>query len=203
MSIIITTISIFIIKTISTCGYGGIGFLMAIESAAIPLPSEIIMPFSGFLVSQGRFTLFLVALAGAIGSTIGSVILFYIGLYGGRPFLEKYGRYLLITEHDLKLSEKFFQKYGAWSLLAGRLLPVVRTYISLPAGIAKVNLWLLALTSFVGSFVWSYFLAFLGMSLGRHWEILGQYFHKFDFLIGLIIIIGLIYWIRRHLKIKK
>jgi len=202
MTAILTVISTFIINTISDLGYAGITLLMAIESAAVPLPSEIIMPFSGFLVSQNRFTLFFVSLAGAIGSTIGAVALFYVGLYGGRPFLEKYGKYFLITSHDLHLTEKFFKKYGAWSLFLGRILPIVRTYISLPAGIAKVNPWLLAITSFIGSFIWSCFLAYLGFSLGKHWEILNQYFHEFDFLIGLIIVVGIIYWIKRHLNIK-
>lgn len=202
MTAILTIISTFIINTISGLGYAGVALLMAIESAAVPLPSEIIMPFSGFLVSTGRFNLWGVALAGAIGSVIGSVILFYIGLYGGRPFLEKYGKYLLITEHDLKLAEKFFTRYGAWSLFLGRVLPIVRTYISLPAGIARANPWLLVTTSFIGSFIWSYFLAFLGFKLGQHWETLGQYFHKFDFLIGLLVIMGIIYWVRRHLNIK-
>ncbi|MFH0819973.1 MAG: DedA family protein [bacterium] len=202
MTAILAIISTFIINTISGLGYAGVALLMALESAAVPLPSEIIMPFSGFLVSQNRFTLFLVSLAGAIGSTIGAVALFYVGLYGGRPFLEKYGKYFLITNHDLHLAEKFFKKYGVWSLFLGRILPIVRTYISLPAGIAKVNLWLLAITSFIGSFIWSYFLAYLGFSLGQHWEILSQYFHKFDFLIGAIIVLGIIYWIKRHLRIK-
>ncbi|MCX6811206.1 MAG: DedA family protein, partial [Candidatus Berkelbacteria bacterium] len=134
---ILAAISGFIIATISTLGYGGIVLLMAIESACIPLPSEVIMPFSGFLVFDGRFNLWLIALAGAVGCVVGSVIAYWVGMYGGRPLIERYGKYILISHHDLDLADRWFNKHGDVAIFFSRLLPVVRTYISFPAGIAR------------------------------------------------------------------
>src|SRR3989338_2887863 len=133
MSSILALLTNFIISTISALGYSGVALLMAIESAAIPLPSEVIMPFSGFLVSEGRFTLLGIALAGAVGSVIGSWVTYWIGKYGGRPLIMKYGHWVLISEHDLNIEDKFFAKYGTWATFFGRVLPVFRTYISIPA----------------------------------------------------------------------
>jgi len=173
---------------------------MAIESAAIPLPSEIIMPFSGFLAAAGRFNLFALALAGAVGSVIGSWVTYALGYYGGRPLVERYGKYVLITHHDLDLAERFFKKFGAWSTFIGRMLPIVRTFISIPAGIAEEPLGSFTLAAFVGSFIWSYFLAWLGKTLGNNWHILSSYFHKFDVVIVVVIAFGIIWWVRRHWK---
>src|SRR3990167_1192551 len=150
---IISTLTNFVISTISTLGYPGVALLMAIESACIPLPSEIIMPFSGFFVATGRFNLWGIALAGGIGNTIGSIITYAIGRYGGRPLLEKYGKYILISHRDIDLSDKFFRSEEALAAFFGRLLPVVRTFISLPAGIAKAAFWQFVVYTFVGSFI--------------------------------------------------
>ncbi|MFH1583331.1 MAG: DedA family protein, partial [Candidatus Falkowbacteria bacterium] len=136
---IIEVLTVFIINTISSWGYFGIGALMAIESACIPLPSEIIMPFAGFLAAQGKFSLLGVALAGALGCVAGSVLAYAVGIFGGRTFIEKYGKYILISHHDLNIADNFFNKYGSGAIFFSRLLPVVRTFISLPAGIAKMN----------------------------------------------------------------
>jgi membrane protein DedA with SNARE-associated domain len=190
----------FVIDTISVLGYPGVALLMAIESAAIPLPSEVIMPFSGFLVSEGRFTLNGIALAGAIGSVFGSWVLYFIGKYGGRPLVRKYGKYALISEHDLDLSDRFFKRFGFWATFIGRVLPIIRTYISLPAGISKVSFWPFTLAAFVGSFIWSYFLGWIGFSLGANWEGIRVYFRRVDWLIVLLIVVGLIWWIRQHWK---
>ena len=130
----------FVIATISTFGYTGIVITMAIESACIPLPSEIIMPFSGYLVSTGQFSLLGVTLAGAIGNVLGSLVAYYVGVWGGRPFVERYGRYVLISQHDVDLADRWFAKHGEAAVLIGRLLPVVRTFISLPAGIARMDI---------------------------------------------------------------
>ena len=200
MQILLTTLTNFIINTISNLGYGGIIFLMGIESAAIPLPSEVIMPFSGFLVSEGRFTLFGIALAGAVGSVIGSWATYWIGRYGGRPLIIKYGRWVLITEHDLNLVDNFFAKYGLWATFVGRVLPVFRTYISIPAGIAKVKFWPFTAACFIGSLIWSYFLGWIGLKLGENWESLKGYFHGADWVIGIAILLGAAWWIRRHFK---
>ena len=200
MSAIIGLVTNFIINTISFWGYIGVGSLMAIESACVPLPSEIIMPFAGFLVAQGKFSLLGVSLAGALGCVAGSIVAYAVGAWGGRGFIEKYGKYILISRHDLNIADNFFNKYGSAAIFFSRLLPVVRTFISLPAGIAKMNFSKFAVYSFLGSVPWSYGLAYVGMKLGEHWNTLGVYFHKFDFAIVIIILIGVAWYIRRHLK---
>lgn len=200
MSSIISFLTSFITQTISSLGYAGIALLMAIESACIPLPSEIIAPFAGFLVSVGRFNLLGVALAGAVGSTIGSWVVYEIGKWGGRPIVEKYGKYILISHHDIDLADRFFAKYGNLSTFIGRVLPVVRTFISLPAGIARVSKIPFLVYSFVGSFIWTYFLAYLGLKLGQNWNTLRDRFHWLDTVIIILLIIGVIYWVYRHIK---
>ena len=190
----------FIINTISLMGYAGVALLMAIESAAIPLPSEVIMPFSGFLVSEGRFTLLGIALGGAVGSVLGSWVTYWIGKYGGRPLIRKYGHYVLITEHDLDLTDRFFKRFGFWATFMGRVLPVLRTYISIPAGISRVPFWSFTIACFVGSFIWSYFLGWIGFKLGENWEDLRHYFRQVDWILVLLIIAGAVWWIRRHIK---
>lgn len=197
---IITTVSNFIIEVISDAGYAGIAFLMAIESAAIPLPSEVVMPFSGFLVSQGRFTLHGIAVAGAIGSVLGSWVTYWLGKYGGRPLIARYGKYVLITEHDLDLTDRFFARFGTWATFLGRVLPVVRTYISIPAGIARAKFLPFTIATFIGSYIWSYFLGWIGFKLGENWESLRGYFRQADVVIVVLIVIGAAWWIMRHLK---
>ena len=190
----------FITLSISTLGLWGIGVMMAIESACIPLPSEIIMPFSGYLVSQGRFTLWETAVAGALGCVVGSALAYAIGRYGGRSFIWRYGRYVLISHHDIELADRWFAHYGQGAIFLSRLLPVVRTFISLPAGIAKMRFDLFLVWTFLGSLPWCYALSNIGLKMGEHWETLGAYFHRFDAAIGIILLIGLFWWIRRHLR---
>ncbi len=197
---LISTLTHFITATIDSLGYVGVTVLMAIESAAIPLPSEIIMPFAGFSVEAGRFTLLGLALAGAAGSVLGSLVTYAVGFYGGRPLIQKYGRWVLISEADLAATERFFARFGKWSSFVGRLIPVVRTFISIPAGIGKEPLGQFAAAAFVGSFVWSYFLAWLGLKLGSNWHSLETYFRKFDIVILAIGLIFVVYWIHRHWK---
>lgn len=190
----------FIIDTISASGYLGVGFLMAIESACVPLPSEIIAPFAGFIVHQGRFTLWGVALAGGIGSMAGSFITYEAGRYGGRPLIEKYGKYILISKHDLEIADSFFARYGKLSTFIGRLLPVVRTFISLPAGIAKVPRIPFLFYSFVGSVIWTYVLAYFGMKLGENWGTLREKLSGFDTAVIVFILLVGVYWVYRHAK---
>lgn len=197
---IIEVLTVFIVSQISRFGLWGVGGLMAIESACIPLPSEVIMPFAGFLVAQGKFSLLGVTLAGALGCVVGSIIAYAVGIWGGRGFIEKYGKYILISHHDLDMADGFFNKYGSRAIFFSRLLPVVRTFISLPAGIAKMNFNKFVIYSFLGSVPWSFGLAYLGKILGDHWNTLGVYFHKFDFIIGIIIVILAAWYIRRHVK---
>jgi membrane protein DedA with SNARE-associated domain len=203
MEHLISSISQFITSTITTLGYLGVAGLMVIESAAIPLPSEVIMPFAGFLAAAGRFSLLGLSLAGALGSVVGSALTYALGYYGGRPLIKKYGRFVLISEHDLELTEKFFRKFGSWSTLIGRVLPVVRTFISIPAGIGRVPFFRFLVFSFAGSFAWSFLLAWFGEKLGEHWTVLGAYFRKFDYAIVALVVIFIIYWVWRHIKNTK
>lgn len=189
-----------IIAIIKQTGYFGVIFTMAVESACIPLPSEIIMPFAGFLVSQGHFSLWGVAFWGAVGNLLGSWVAYLVGKYGGRPFLDKYGKYVLLSHHDLNLADSWFKKYGEAIVFFSRLLPVVRTFISLPAGIASMNPWKFSIYTFAGALPWSLFLAYLGYKLGAQWMDLRVYFHRFDLVIGLFIIAAVVWFVRRHIK---
>ncbi len=200
---LIAILAKFIINTISSSGYLGIVGLMAIESACIPLPSEIIMPFSGYLVFRGDFKLLWVGLAGALGCVVGSVPAYYLGLYGGRPLVERYGKYVLISHQDLDLADRWFGHYGDWAIFFSRLLPVVRTFISFPAGVARMNFTRFITYTFVGSFPWCLGLAYVGMKLGQNWDTLGVYFHRFDLVIGVFFALGVVYYLWHHLKGRK
>jgi membrane protein DedA with SNARE-associated domain len=200
MSYIIGLVTTFIVVAISSLGYAGVALMMAIESACIPLPSEVIMPFAGFLAAQGRFSLWAVSLAGALGCVVGSVVAYAVGAWGGRAFIEKYGKYILISRHDLELADSFFNKHGSAAIFFSRLMPVVRTFISLPAGIAKMNFTKFVVYTFLGSLPWCWALALIGKKLGDHWDSLSPYFHKFDFVIVMVIIVGAVWYIRRHVK---
>src|SRR5256714_11214963 len=200
---IIEILSAFIVATISTLGYGGIVLLMAIESACIPLPSEVIMPFSGYLVYTGRFNLWLVALAGAGGCVVGSMIAYWGGRVGGRPLIERYGKYVLVSRHDLDLADRWFARYGEAIVFASRLLPVIRTFIAFPAGVARMNVPRFITYTFLGSLPWCLGLAYVGQWLGAQWdknEALKAWFHRFDFIIGLIILAAAIWRVWRHIK---
>ena len=200
---IIEILSGIIVAIISQLGYAGIILLMAIESACIPLPSEIIMPFSGYLVYTGRFNLWAVSVAGAFGCVVGSLVAYWVGARGGRPFIEKYGRYVLISRHDLDLADRWFKSYGEVIVFASRLLPVVRTFIAFPAGVARMNLKRFILYTFLGSLPWCLGLAYVGQLLGEEWdknEALKTWFHRFDFVIGIIILAAAVWWVWRHIK---
>ncbi len=200
---IIEALSVFIISVISTTGYAGILFLMAIESACIPLPSEVIMPFSGYLVYTGRFNLFWVATLGALGCNLGSLIAYYIGYYGGRPLVERYGSYIFLSEKELHWADRFFEKRGDWAVLISRMLPVVRTFIALPAGIARMRQLRFHIFTFVGSWPWCFMLAWIGKRLGEKWNTdprLKEWFHRFDAVILGVILIGVIWFVWSHWK---
>ncbi len=203
ISRIIETLSVFIIAVISAGGYAGIILLMAIESACIPLPSEVIMPFSGYLVYTGRFSLLWVATAGAIGCNLGSLVAYYVGYYGGRPLVERYGSYIFLSEKELHWADRFFEKRGDWAVLIARLLPVVRTFIALPAGIARMRQVRFHVFTFIGSWPWCYVLAWIGVRLGEKWNTdprLKQWFHRFDAVIMGVILVGAIWFVWTHWK---
>lgn len=189
-----------VIGIISETGYFGITILMALESACIPIPSEIIMPFSGFLVFKGQFILWLVVVLGAVGNLIGSWLAYWIGFYGGRPLIEKYGRYFLVSQDDLNQADKWFRKYGQSTVFFSRLLPVIRTFISLPAGISRMNFKKFSFYTLAGSLPWSFALAYAGVIMGENWLHLEIYFRKFQWVIGALIVFGIIWWLWRHLK---
>ncbi len=203
ISKIIEILSAFIIAVISAGGYAGVVLLMAIESACIPLPSEVIMPFSGYLVYKGQFSLFWVATAGALGCNLGSLVAYYIGYYGGRPLVERYGRYIFLNEKELHWADRFFEKWGDWAVFISRLLPVVRTFIALPAGIAKMKQVRFHVFTFVGSWPWCFVLAWIGMRLGEQWDKdprLKAWFHRFDAVILAIIVLGAVWFVWSHWK---
>ncbi len=184
----------FITSVISSLGYGGIFFLMILESALIPIPSEIIMPFSGFLVSVGKLGSVGVILAGSLGNLVGSVITYYLGIRLGRAFLIKYGKYILFREHHLVWTEQLFQKYGDKISFVGRLLPGVRTYISLPAGIGKSNFIKFVVYTLVGSIIWNSLLTYGGIQLGRSWQHIDKYSGYLD-IIAVVATAVFIVWI--------
>jgi membrane protein DedA with SNARE-associated domain len=184
---IISYLTTFIISVISKSGYLGIFVLMTAESSLIPIPSEVTMTFAGFLVSTGKFNLFLVIFIGALANLVGSILAYWLGYWGEetiiRDLIKKYGKYLLISEHEYNRSEKWFRKYGEKIVFFSRLLPVVRTFISLPAGIAEMNFWKFSILTFIGSFIWSALLTYIGFILGKNWNSLHQYYQKFEYLI--------------------
>jgi len=183
---------------ISTLGYGGVVLLMGIESACIPLPSEIIMPFAGYLAYTGQFTVHGAALAGAVGCIVGSIPAYYLGMYGGRPVIERWGKYVLLSRHELDLAERLFARHGQWVVLAGRLLPVIRTFIAFPAGVARMNLTKFVVYTFIGSYPWCYGLAWVGMKLGEKWNTdprLKAAFHRFDLAVGVLGVLAVVWFV--------
>jgi membrane protein DedA with SNARE-associated domain len=186
---LMTAVSAWIVAMISSLGYGGVAFLMAIESACVPLPSEVTMLFAGYLVATGRFSLNLVAIAGAIGCLIGSYVAYFVGARGGRWLLERYGRYLLIAPHELEIADRFFERWGPHAVFISRLLPVVRTFIAFPAGVARMRLLPFTIYTLAGSYLWCLGLAYAGMKLGQHWDALAPYIHRFDGAIAVVIVV--------------
>lgn len=191
----------FIQGTIKEFGVWGISLLMAIESCNIPLPSEAILPFAGYLVSIGEINnIHITSVFGAIGCLIGSIPSYYLGYFGGREFIEKYGKYFLISRKDLETADKWVEKYGDWAFFLCRMLPVVRTFISLPAGILKAKKRTFFTLTFLGSLIWSYVLVFVGIKMGENFETLKSVWHKFDAIIlSIITVLGIIY-IYKHIK---
>jgi membrane protein DedA with SNARE-associated domain len=195
---ILEAVARFIVSFISQSGYLGIMLLMAIESACVPLPSEVIMPFSGYLVFTGRFRLVWVAVAGALGCNLGSAVAYYVGALGGRPLAEKYGRLVLVSHRELDRADRWFARYGDRTVFFSRLLPVVRTFIALPAGVARMDFVRFNIYTFLGSLPWCLVLAYAGFRLGARWTILRDYFHRFDLVIGLVILAALMWFVRTH-----
>lgn len=207
---ILAAVTAWATGVIAAGGWPVVVALMAIESACIPLPSEVIMPFAGWLVHQGRMDFHAASLAGALGCAVGSALAYWVGAVGGRPAIEKYGRYILLRKHDLDRADRWFARYGDAAIFWSRLLPVVRTFISLPAGISRMPFGKFLALSFLGSVPWCYFLTWVGMALGRHagsfekvHEQISGYFHGVDIVIVAAILLLFGVWLRHHLKAER
>lgn len=192
-----------VVSAISFTDYTGIFLLMLLESGGVPVPSEVIMPFSGFLVAQGNFSFWPVVILGSLGNLAGSLLAYYVGLKGGRPLLEKYGKYILISRHDLDLADRWFINYGSAAVFFGRLLPIVRTYISFPAGVAQMDIKKFSVYTFLGALPWSILFTWLGVKMGDNWNLIRAQLEEFDLAIAALIIIAVILYIWRHWKQHK
>jgi membrane protein DedA with SNARE-associated domain len=203
ISHVLEAVALWIQGVIGAMGYAGIVGLMAIESACIPLPSEVIMPFAGSLVPTGRFTLLGCGLAGAIGCVVGSIPAYYLGAYGGRPLVLKYGRYILLSKEHLDWADRFFASRGEVTVFVARLLPVVRTFIAFPAGVARMPMGKFIAYTFVGSFPWCLGLAWVGMKLGEHIDELKPWFHRFDAVLVAVGLLAVAWFVRKQLKSRR
>lgn len=203
MESVLHHIASWITTNVSQLGYTGIVLMMGIESACIPLPSEIIMPFGGYLVykNPGQYSIWWMGVAGALGCVWGSAAAYWAGQYGGRPFIERYGKYILIRHKDLDKADAWFKKYGEAAIFFSRLMPVIRTFISFPAGISKMRFGRFIIYTFLGSFPWCLGLAWVGMALGPKWDkVLKPYFHKADVAIGIVLVVLVALYIYHHVR---
>jgi membrane protein DedA with SNARE-associated domain len=190
---VISALASWIVEVISAAGYFGVVLLMALESACIPLPSEVIMPFAGYLVSIGQFSLIGAATAGALGCNLGSTVAYYVAAVGGRPVLDRWGKYVLISATELERTDRFFARYGAATVFFGRLLPVVRTFIAFPAGLARMPMLKFQVYTFLGSWPWCFVLAYIGYLLGARWDsdpTFRKLFHEFDAVVVVAVVAG-------------
>ena len=197
---ILDTLTGFIIETIQTTGYFGIFVLMVLEGTFVPLPSEIILPFSGFLASQGQFSVWSIALVGAIGNILGTLFTYGIARYIGLPFLQKYGKYVLVTRHDIEMAQQLFAKYGVPIIFITRLIPGIRGFLPIPAGVAKMKVAPFIIYVFIGSFLWSLFLTYIGVLIGENWETFGRYAHEAGTVLVLGMFIAIGWWLNRQFK---
>jgi len=197
---ILKPISSFVLSVISTWGYAGIVVCMTIESACIPLPSEVIMPFSGYLVTTGRFTLWGVALAGAIGNVLGSWIGYWLGSVGGRPLAERLSRWHVVRVEEYDRADRWLHRHGLQVAFWTRLVPIVRTFVSFPAGAARVPIARFTMYTFVGSYIWSFILAWVGAKFGEHWESIHEVWRGFDLAVLVALVALFLLWLRSHFK---
>lgn len=193
----------FVVHMISNMGYFGVFLAMAIESACIPLPSEIILPFTGYMVYLGHFQLWPATIAATLGNLFGGLLAYYVGVWGGRPFVKRYGHYFFIKERELAWTDRLFNRHGELTVLVGRILPVVRTFISLPAGIARMNPVKMAVYTVIGALPWCMFLIIVGEKLGENWDTLKPLFHRLDLVVGFLIMVGLGYWFIHRRRNKR
>jgi membrane protein DedA with SNARE-associated domain len=192
-----------LIAFIAKGGLTGVVLLMAIQSACIPIPSEVIMPFAGFALAHSQWDLIVLATLASIASNLGSIPAYWIGAKGGRPLVERYGRYLLLSKRDLDLADHFFARFGSITVLVGRMLPIVRTFIAFPAGIARMNQLRFHIYTFIGSWPWCYALAYIGMKLGAKFQTdprFQEVFHRFHVAVEVVLLVGIVWFIWTHWK---
>ena len=192
----------YITLGMSAGGYFGLFVLMALESMIAPVPSEVVMPFAGYLVLQGRFDFWIALLVSGLGSIFGSVLSYYIGFYGGRPFVLRYGKYLLLEKEHLEWTENWFRKQGQKTIFISRFIPVVRHLISIPAGIAKMTINKFVIYTFLGATIWNFILLYAGFKLGEHWDKIHQYSKELDIIFIALVILFFAYFIWKHRKRK-
>jgi membrane protein DedA with SNARE-associated domain len=190
----------FLEQLYASMGYLGVMVAMAIESACIPLPSEIVLPMAGWMVAQGLWDFWLAVIFATIGNTLGSCIAYAVGAFGGRPLLERYGRYILISQHDMDVADRWFAKYGEWAVFFSRMLPVVRTFISLPAGIARMNFLKFVAFSILGAVPWSILLIYAGKLAGDNWASIRAFLHNFDYVILAVLVAAVVFYVYRHVR---
>ena len=199
---IMSVLDTFTTGIIDSLGHWGIFITMTLESACIPLPSEVIMLFGGFLAAQGVLNFWLVVIAGVLGNLLGSLIAYAVGKYGGRTVLAKYGKYILFNNEHMIKSEAFFKRYGSWATFFGRMLPVIRTFISLPAGIARMDIKKFTLFTLLGCIPWNIFLTYVGVKLGQHWEDAQPYLKPLTIIGGLIVLIIIGWYVYKNIKTR-
>lgn len=197
-------ISKIAVQILETTAYAGAFILMALESMIAPVPSEAVMPFVGFLVTDGKWNLWLAVLATSLGSLAGSLASYWMGYYGGKPLVLKVGKYLLLNRHDLELTERYFnRKQGIYTIFLARFIPVIRHFISIAAGMGKMPLVPFMLVTIVGATLWNGFLLYLGMRLREHWTMVQKYSHQVDIVIVVLAVIGIGWFIRSRLAARK
>lgn len=201
-NVIIAKLSEIALGLIAQTGYAGVFLLSALESAAIPIPSEVVVPFSGFLAVSGRFNLWAVIAVTTVANLAGSMVLFWIGRSGGRWILERYGKYVLIHKHDMEKGDEWFKKYGTRAIFWGRMLPVVRTFVSLAAGVEGMNFYKFSLYTFLGSLPWNAGLAIIGYKTGKNWNVFHDYFRAADVVVAVLMGVLVGWYVWRHLKNK-
>ena len=192
-----------LVGAITAGGYPAVILLMAIQSACIPIPSEVIMPLAGWALAHSQMDLILLATVASLASNLGSIPAYWVGARGGRPMVERYGSYLLLSHHDLDRVDHFFDRFGSIAVLIGRMLPIIRTFIAFPAGVAKMNQWKFHIYTFIGSWPWCYALAYVGMKLGAQWNTNPRFkeiFHRFHLGVEAVLLIGIIWFVISHWK---
>jgi membrane protein DedA with SNARE-associated domain len=197
VALIARLLSDWIVGVISGMGYPGLFLLMAGESACLPIPSEVVLPFAGYIAFKGDFNQVAVVLIATVGQVFGALVAYYVGALGGRPLVVKYGRYILLDTAHLETADRWFDRWGSRAIFATRLLPIVRTFIAFPAGVAKMDVKKFVLYTFLGSLPWTAVLTYTGYALGPHWERILKFFEKMDVVVALVILAGIAYLVRR------